>query len=244
MRRSRIWPSKIRASQTSSSPLEPFFFKGDKSETEPFRFLSERDETPPATVRTILGRGANRSDARTSRLPMDGGDQDEKIHHAAAPGSPGLNPTESMLLQGATVGPYQIEGPLGRGGMGQVYRARDPRLGRPVALKFLSDTTVADAEVLERFRREAQAISTLNHPNVCTVYDIGDFAGRPYLVMELMEGQTLKERIARGAVSNEELLAIAIPILEGLDAAHACAIVHRDIKPANIFLTRQGSVKI
>jgi len=244
MRRSRIWPSKIRASQTSSSPFGPFFFKGDKSETEPFGFLSERDETPPATVRTILGRGANRSDARTSRLPMDGGDQDEKIHHAAAPGSPGLNPTESMLLQGATVGPYQIEGPLGRGGMGQVYRARDPRLGRPVALKFLSDTTVADAATLERFRREAQAVSKLNHPNVCTIYDIGDHAGRPYLVMELMEGQTLKERIARAAVSNEELLAIAIPILEGLDAAHACAIVHRDIKPANIFLTRQGSVKI
>ncbi len=128
--------------------------------------------------------------------------------------------------------------------MGQVYRARDTRLGRPVALKFLSDATVADAATLERFRREAQAISKLNHPNVCTIYDIGDHSGRPYLVMELMEGQTLKERIAERPVSNEELLAIAIPILEGLDAAHACAIVHRDIKPANIFLTRQGSVKI
>ena len=91
----------------------------------------------------------------------------------------GLNPTEWMLVPGATVGPYRIEGPLGKGGMGQVYRARDTRLGRPVALKFLSDATVADAAALERFRREAQAISALNHPNVCTVYDVGEQEGRP-----------------------------------------------------------------
>jgi eukaryotic-like serine/threonine-protein kinase len=155
-----------------------------------------------------------------------------------------IGQTEWMLVPGAAVGPYQIEGPLGKGGMGQVYRARDTRLGRPVALKFLSDETVSNAAVLERFRREAQAISTLNHPNVCTVYDIGEQAGRPYLVMELMEGQTLKERNAERPISNEELLAIAIPILEALDTAHSCGIVHRDIKPANIFLTRQGSVKI
>jgi Tol biopolymer transport system component len=175
---------------------------------------------------------------------MDGGDQIEKLHRAAAQRSTGGDPTQLMLLQGAVVGPYQIEGPLGKGGMGEVYRARDTRLGRPVALKFLSDETVADAAALERFRREAQAIATLNHPNVCTVYDIGDHAGRPYLVMELMEGQTLKERNAERPFSNEELLAIAIPILDALDAAHACGIVHRDIKPANIFLTRQGAVKI
>jgi len=154
------------------------------------------------------------------------------------------NPTESMLVAGLAVGPYQIEGPLGKGGMGQVYRARDTRLGRPVALKFLSDAMVANEAVLERFRREAQTISTLNHPNVCTVYDIGEQAGRPYLVMELLEGQTLRERIAAGPVSNEQLLAIMIPVLEALEAAHAAGIVHRDIKPANIFLTRQGAVKI
>ena len=174
---------------------------------------------------------------------MDGPDQVEKLHRAGSQDS-GLNPTEWMLVPGATVGPYRIEGPLGKGGMGQVYRARDTRLGRPVALKFLSDATVADAAALERFRREAQAISALNHPNVCTVYDVGEQEGRPFLVMELMEGQTLKERIAEKPFSNEELLAIAIAILEALDAAHACGIVHRDIKPANIFLTRQGAVKI
>jgi serine/threonine protein kinase len=172
---------------------------------------------------------------------MDGGDQTGKRDRAD---DQGLNPTEWMLVPGAMVGPYQIDGPLGKGGMGQVYRARDTRLGRPVALKFLSDGTIANADVLERFRREAQALSTLNHPNVCTIYDIGEQAGRPYLVMELMEGQTLKERNAGRPYSNEELLAIAIPILDALDAAHASGIVHRDIKPANIFLTRQGAVKI
>src|SRR5580692_7548900 len=170
---------------------------------------------------------------------MDSGDQTGKSDRTDA-----QNPTEWMLVPGASVGPYQIEGPLGKGGMGQVYRARDTRLGRPVALKFLSDETVANAAVLERFRREAQAISTLNHPNVCTVYDIGEHSGRPYLVMELMEGQTLKERNAERPFSNEELLAVAIPILEALEAAHASGIVHRDIKPGNIFLTRQGAVKI
>jgi eukaryotic-like serine/threonine-protein kinase len=172
---------------------------------------------------------------------MDRGDQIDKSGRAD---DEGLKPTERMLVAGARVGPYQIEGPLGRGGMGQVYRARDTRLGRPVALKFLTDATAGSAEALDRFRREAQAISALNHPNVCTVYDIGDEAGRPFLVMELMEGRTLKERNAAGPVSNQELIAIAVPVLEALEAAHACGIVHRDIKPANIFLTRQGAVKI
>jgi len=158
--------------------------------------------------------------------------------------SAGQNPTESILMRGASVGPYEIEGPLGKGGMGEVYRARDSRLGRPVAVKFLSGAMAANPSVLERFRREAQAISALNHPNVCTVYDIGEQGGRPFLVMELMEGQTLKERIAERPFSNETLLAIMIPILEALEAAHGAGIVHRDIKPANIFLTRQGPVKI
>ncbi len=153
-------------------------------------------------------------------------------------------PTQIMLVSGVSVGPYSIEGPLGKGGMGEVYRARDNRLGRPVALKFLSGTMPANQSILERFRREAQAISTLNHPNVCTVYDIGEQDGRPFLVMELMEGQTLKERIAERPLSNEQVLDIIIPILEALEAAHRAGIVHRDIKPANIFLTRQGPVKI
>jgi eukaryotic-like serine/threonine-protein kinase len=150
----------------------------------------------------------------------------------------------TVFVIGAAVGPYQIEGPLGKGGMGEVYRARDTRLGRPVAVKFLSDAMAANQALLERFRREAQAISTLNHPNVCTVYDVGDHLGRPYLVMELMDGQTLKERIAERAFSHEELFEIMIPVLDALEAAHAAGIVHRDIKPANIFITQRGVVKI
>jgi eukaryotic-like serine/threonine-protein kinase len=140
--------------------------------------------------------------------------------------------------------PYRIEGKLGEGGMGEVYRARDTRLDRPVALKFLLGPMAANPAGLERFRREARAISTLNHSNVCTVYDIGDYEGRPYLVMELLDGQTLKDRIAGQPFSNDELVAIMIPILDALEAAHAAGIVHRDIKPGNIFLTRQGVVKI
>ncbi len=158
--------------------------------------------------------------------------------------SAALESTELFLQPGTSVGPYKIEGNLGKGGMGIVYRARDTRLGRLVAVKFLSGPIVTDRTGLERFRREAQAISTLNHPNVCTVYDIGEQDGRPYLVMELMEGQTLKERIAAAPFSNDQLLSMMIPILDALDAAHAVGIIHRDIKPANIFICRQGPVKI
>jgi serine/threonine protein kinase len=152
--------------------------------------------------------------------------------------------TIAMPVEGLTIGPYRIEGPLGQGGMGEVFRARDTRLGRPVALKLLAGTMTADSSSLERFRREAQAIAALNHPNVCTVYDIGEHEGRPFLVMELMEGQTLRDRIADRPFSNEDLTAIMVQILEGLEAAHGAGIVHRDIKPANIFLTRLGTVKI
>lgn len=169
------------------------------------------------------------------------GDQIGGDSHAAQGGE---TPTQSILLPGVTVGHYQIDGPLGKGGMGEVYRGRDTRLGRPVALKFLTGEMLANPAGVERFLREAQAISALNHPNVCTIYDIGNEAGRPYLVMELMQGQTLKERMAERPFSNDELMAILIPILDALEAAHAAGIVHRDIKPANVFLTRQGGVKI
>jgi eukaryotic-like serine/threonine-protein kinase len=166
-------------------------------------------------------------------MNREGNDPDQASH-----------PTETILQAGATVGPYQIEAPLGKGGMGEVYRARDLRLGRSVALKFLSSNPMVQQDALDRFRREARAISALNHPNVCTIHDIGEDAGRPYIVMELLEGQTLKERIAEGRFSNEQLVSVMIPILEGLGAAHETGIVHRDIKPANLFLTRQGAVKI
>jgi eukaryotic-like serine/threonine-protein kinase len=158
--------------------------------------------------------------------------------------SPDPEATKTFVVSGTAVGPYEILGPLGAGGMGEVYRARDTRLGRLVAVKFLTSATAADRAALERFRREAQTISALNHPNVCTIYDIGEQDGRPYLVMELLDGQTLKQRIASGGFSNDQILATAIPILEALEAAHVGGIVHRDIKPANIFLTKSGAVKI
>jgi eukaryotic-like serine/threonine-protein kinase len=203
--------------------------------------LALPDEKRAPFLRNACGEDAELRSEVEKLLAKDGASS--KVFERFPDGVP-EPPLEGAIPAGAEAGAYVVLRLLGRGGMGEVYEARDGRLGRTVALKFLPSRFADDSDALERFEREARAASSLNHPNICTIHDVGRLGDRPFFVMELLEGRSLKDRIEAGAMDVDEVLALGGQIADALAAAHAKGIVHRDIKPANIFVTARGEAKV
>src|ERR1700730_13952285 len=192
---------------------------------------------------------ALRSHTRTSGHEFRGKRTKTRSRHAVADG-PSLVPAHCIirphmpLTSGTKLGPYEIQSVLGSGGMGEVYRARDTRLDRTVALKILPAAFSTEPDRLHRFQHEAKILSTLNHPNVLAIYDVGEQNGIRFLVSEFLEGQSLREVLAAGTLSRRKLIDFALDVAKGLAAAHEKGIVHRDLKPDNVFITRDDRVKV
>src|SRR5690349_9633097 len=148
------------------------------------------------------------------------------------------------LIPGSLLGTYEVLAPLGAGGMGEVYRARDPRLGRDVAVKVLPAEFASDPERLARFRREAQTLASFNHPNIAAIYGLEEMGTTPHLVLELVEGESLAERLTRGPLPSRDALALGTQIASAIEAAHERGIVHRDLKPGNVMINRSGTAKV
>ncbi|MBZ5609461.1 MAG: protein kinase [Acidobacteriia bacterium] len=203
------------------------------------------DCEPAARAALLAGTDQETRDEVESLLAQDSS-KTGALDRPAWAGAPGLtvtNATGAVLAPGTQLGPYKIEAPIGKGGMGEVYRARDTRLQRDVAVKVLPRSFSTEA-ARERFLREARAASALNHPHICAVHDIGEAAGHPFLVMELLKGKTLRELIGGKPLDMPAALALSIQVAEALEAAHHEGIVHRDIKPANIFVSERGQAKV
>ena len=206
------------------------------------RQVLKDDPEQPRFVQTVTGRGYRfiASVDEVGRAP--GIEKSATQEKAAQTPSPGA--TSSGVGPGLVVAHYRVGEKIASGGMGDVFQAEDLRLRRLVAIKFLSEKFLNDSVALERFLREARAASSLNHPNICTIYEVEEYAGRPVMVMELLEGETLKQRISRARMTAAELLDVGIHVADALQAAHGNGIVHRDIKPGNIFISSKGHVKV
>lgn len=201
--------------------------------------LEEALEIPPGQRTAFLDRVcANDVEMRNELESLLSSNDDVRssfLHSAIPP---------VTLTRGSKLGEYEVRTLIGSGGMGEVYRARDARLGRDVAIKVLPVYLSSDRGRLRRFEQEAQATATLNHPNILSVFQFGSYEGAPYLVTELLEGETLRELIRRGPVAQRKAIDLVIQIAQGLAAAHGKGIVHRDLKPGNIFVTKDGRIKI